>query len=126
MRVAHAFSRRTLARFAVAAAAVALHAAAPAAEAPATAIEIRKFAFVPQEITVAPGTRVTWTNADETPHTVASRDASFKSKALDTGDTFSFTFANAGDFAYFCTLHPFMTGVVHVRADAKAGAGTAP
>ena len=125
MRVAHAFSRRTLARFAVAAAAVALRAVAHAG-APATAVEIRKFAFTPQEITVALGTTVTWTNADETPHTLAARDASFKSKAMDTGDTFTFTFANAGDFAYFCTLHPFMTGVVHVRADAKAGAGTAP
>ena len=113
MRVADTLSRRTLARLAVAAAAVALHAVAHAA-AP-TAVEIHKFAFTPQEITVAPGTTVTWTNADETPHTLAARDASFKSKALDTGDAFTFTFAQPGDFAYFCTLHPFMTGVVHVR-----------
>lgn len=126
MRIASTFARRTLARLGAAAVALALHAAAHAADAPATKVEIRKFAFAPQEITVAPGTTVTWTNQDETPHTLAARDASFKSKALDTADAFTFTFANAGDFAYFCTLHPFMTGVVHVRADAKAGAGTAP
>ena len=124
MRIAHTFAHRALARLAAAAVALALHVGAHGA--PAASVEIRKFAFAPQEITVAPGTTVTWTNRDETPHTLAARDATFKSKALDTNDAFTFTFANAGDFAYFCTLHPFMTGVVHVRADAKTGAGTAP
>jgi plastocyanin len=125
MRIAYTFERRTLARLGAVALALMLHAAAHAA-APIATVDIRKFAFTPQEITVAPGTTVTWTNQDETPHTLTARDATFKSKALDTNDAFTFTFANAGDFAYFCTLHPFMTGVVHVRADAKAGAGTAP
>ena len=88
--------------------------AAPAADPPAVAIE--KFAFAPKEITVTPGTTIVWTNRDETPHTVSASDRSFVSKAMDTDDRYEHTFATEGDFNYFCTLHPFMTGVVHVRA----------
>jgi plastocyanin len=83
--------------------------------APPTQIAITKFAFAPKEITVAPGTKVVWTNKDETPHTVTSNDKSFASKGLDTDDTYEHTFEREGDFAYICTVHPFMTGVVHVR-----------
>jgi plastocyanin len=84
---------------------------------PATAVDvaIAKFAFAPKEITVAPGTRIVWTNRDETPHTVTSSTKAFASKGLDTDDTFEHTFDGEGDFAYICTVHPFMTGVVHVR-----------
>jgi len=78
-------------------------------------IEITKFAFAPKEITVAPGTKVTWTNHDETPHTISAADRTFLSKAMDTDDRYEYTFASEGDFSYFCTLHPFMTGIVHVR-----------
>jgi plastocyanin len=82
-----------------------------------TTVLIEKFAFSPKEITVAPGTKVVWINKDETPHTATANDKSFASKALDTDDKYEVTFANAGDFSYFCTLHPFMTGTVHVRAN---------
>ena len=79
------------------------------------AIDIRKFAFMPKEITVAPGTTIVWTNHDETPHILLANDKSFASKAMDTDERFEFTFTRAGDFGYFCTMHPFMTGIVHVR-----------
>lgn len=78
-------------------------------------IEIQKFAFVPAEVTVAPGTVVIFTNHDETPHTVADGAKRFVSPALDTDDHYEHTFYKAGDVAYFCTVHPFMTGVIHVR-----------
>ena len=78
-------------------------------------VDIAKFAFTPKEITVAPGTTVVWVNHDETPHTVAASDHGFVSKALDTDDRYEHTFAGEGDIPYFCTVHPFMTGVVHVR-----------
>ena len=81
----------------------------------AVAVEITKFAFAPKEITVAPGTRITWTNRDETPHTVTGNDKSFGSKGMDTGDAFEHVFDREGDFTYICAVHPFMTGVVHVR-----------
>ena len=89
--------------------------AAAAAPAPTVDLDIAKFAFTPKEITVAPGTTIVWTNRDETPHSVASNDKSFASKGLDTDDKFEHTFASEGDFNYICTVHPFMTGVVHVR-----------
>jgi plastocyanin len=82
----------------------------------APTITVQKFAFTPKEITVTPGTKVKWVNKDETPHTVSTSDKSFMSKAMDTDDTYEYTFVNGGDFSYFCTLHPFMTGVVHVHA----------
>ena len=91
---------------------------AGAAEAPAIAIE--KFAFTPKEITITPGTKVIWTNHDETPHAISAKDKAFLSKAMDTDDRFEFTFAQEGDFSYFCTLHPFMTGVIHVHANKSA------
>jgi plastocyanin len=78
-------------------------------------INIAKFAYGPKEITIAPGTKIVWTNHDQTPHTVTSNDKSFASKGLDTDDKFEHTFATEGDFSYICTVHPFMTGVVHVR-----------
>ena len=89
--------------------------AAAAAPAPTVDIDIAKFAYGPKEITVAPGTKIVWTNRDETPHTVTSNDKSFASKGLDTDDKFEHTFSSEGDFGYICTVHPFMTGVVHVH-----------
>jgi plastocyanin len=79
------------------------------------AVDITGFAFTPREVTVAPGTRIVWLNRDQAPHTVTSNDKSFASKGLDTDDTFEHTFSAEGDFTYICTVHPFMTGVVHVR-----------
>jgi plastocyanin len=86
-------------------------------------VNIEKFAFTPKDITVAPGTKIVWINKDQIPHTISTADKSFMSKAMDTDDKFEQTFVNAGDFSYFCTLHPFMTGTVHVRA--APGAATA-
>ena len=79
-------------------------------------IEIQKFAFVPAEITVVRGTVVIFTNHDETPHTVADGARHFVSPALDTDDHYEHTFDSVGDVAYFCSVHPFMTGVIHVRS----------
>jgi plastocyanin len=96
--------------------------AAQPAPAVAAEVEIDQFAFVPQRMTVKAGTTVTWANDDDTPHTVASSSKLFKSKALDTKDKFSFTFTTPGTYAYFCSLHPHMTGVVVVEAVTGANA----
>ena len=95
--------------------------AVAAAEPAVRTLSIDKCAYAPREITVEPGTKVQWTNRDETPPTVTSQAAKkiFASAAMDTDDRFEFTFASEGDFAYFCTVHPMMTGVVHVRKGAK-------
>jgi plastocyanin len=78
-------------------------------------VKIDNFTFAPQKLTVKAGTTVTWTNDDDIPHTVTST-GHFRSKALDTGDKFTFTFTTPGTFEYFCSLHPHMTGTVAVEA----------
>jgi plastocyanin len=84
--------------------------------APATAdVKVDNFSFGPATLTVAVGTTVTWTNRDDTPHTVVSTDSVFKSKVLDTDEKFSYTFAKPGTFPYFCSIHPKMTGKVVVQ-----------
>jgi plastocyanin len=88
-----------------------------AAPAPTSAaVQIGNFTFKAPVTTVKAGTTVTWTNGDDIPHTVVAKDGVFKSKVLDTGDHFSFTFAKAGQFGYFCSLHPHMTGTIIVKA----------
>ena len=88
-----------------------------AAPAPASAaVQIGNFTFKNPVLTVKPGTTVTWTNGDDIPHTIVSKDGVFKSKVLDTGDRFTFTFAKVGQFGYFCSLHPHMTGTIVVKA----------
>jgi plastocyanin len=93
--------------------------AAPLAQAQpgAPIVKINNLTFGPQSITVAVGQAVTWVNEDDLPHTVTAVDKSFRSKALDTGDSFSFTFAKPGEYAYFCSIHPMMTGKVVVKAN---------
>jgi len=82
----------------------------------AASVSIDNFTFKAPVLTVKPGTTVTWTNADDIPHTVTSKDGVFKSKVLDTGERFSYTFAKAGQFGYYCSLHPHMTGTIIVKA----------
>jgi plastocyanin len=76
---------------------------------------VENFTFTPERLIVKAGTTVTWRNEDDIPHTVTSESRLFKSKALDTDDTFSFTFTEPGSYAYFCSLHPRMTGTVVVE-----------
>jgi plastocyanin len=94
---------------------LALAAACDNAFAATVKVEVTRFAFTPKEITVAPGTTIVWTNHDEVPHTITSADKVLASKAMDTDDVYQHTFSDEGDVAYFCAVHPFMTGVVHVR-----------
>jgi plastocyanin len=77
--------------------------------------KIDNFTFEPATLTVKAGTTVTWINEDDIPHTVVASDRSFKSKALDTDDKFSFTFTTPGSYEYFCSLHPYMKAVVEVQ-----------
>ena len=81
----------------------------------AATVKIDNFSFSPATLQIKAGTTVTWTNADDIPHTVVSDDKIFKSKALDTDDKFSFKFDKAGTYPYFCSLHPKMTAKVVVQ-----------
>ena len=81
----------------------------------AIAIEIDNFKFGVVSLEVAAGTTVRWTNRDDLPHNVVSTTKAFKSPTLDTGETFSYTFKDAGTFEYYCGLHPRMTGKIVVK-----------
>ena len=78
-------------------------------------IVIKNFKFGPSTLTIAPGTTVTWVNEDESPHTIAEKGKTFRSAALDTNDRFSYTFAQPGEFTYYCTMHPMMVGKIIVK-----------
>ena len=109
-----------LTTFAVTLLAVALAAIPPrlsaAGDPAATEIKIDNFSFAPQTITIPAGTQVTWTNQDDIPHTVVSDDkTTFKSRALDTDEKFSFTFTKPGTYEYFCSIHPKMTAKIVVQ-----------
>ena len=77
-------------------------------------VAIENFAFTPAELTVKPGTTVTFENRDDIPHLVVAVDGKYRSKALDTNDKFSVVFDKLGEYAYFCGLHPHMKGKIIV------------
>lgn len=89
------------------------------------AVNIMNFSFQPTTLTIPVGTTVVWTNRDSTSHTVTSDTGVWDSGILMTGKTFSFTFAQAGTFAYHCNIHPNMHGTIVVTA-AGGAAATAP
>lgn len=97
--------------------------ASSAAKAPATVelhrhvvhVEIKNFAFVPAHLVVSPGTKVVWTNQDSDPHTVTTVHRGFHSEALNTGKSFTLVARKRGSFPYYCTIHPFMHGMLVVR-----------
>jgi plastocyanin len=78
-------------------------------------IVIDNFTYSPSDVTIAPGTKVTWINKDEAPHTATSTDKKFNSGGLDTDDEFSFVFNDKGDYSYFCALHPQMKATIQVK-----------
>ena len=86
--------------------------------------EETKNCFDPSDVSVDVGGEVTWTNSDTASHTVTSGDLKtdpdnvgkvFDSSLIIAGKTFSFTFADAGTYNYFCQVHPWMAGIVTVE-----------
>ena len=77
-------------------------------------VNIDNFAFTPKELTVKAGATIVFRNRDDIPHSVVGGKGEFRSKALDTDDRFSFAFAKAGTYGYFCGLHPKMQGRIIV------------
>jgi amicyanin len=90
-----------------------------AAAKPVATVGMDHSAFIPSEITVAPGTTVTWVNNEAMPHTVVDQNKGFRSKMLAKDARFSFTFTAAGDYDYLCSIHPNMKGKVIVNPGAS-------
>jgi plastocyanin len=96
-------------------------AAPPAAAPPAAATEgapevrIANFAFGQRVLRVRAGTRVRWVNGDQVQHSVTADNGAFDSGLIEPGRSFERVFDRAGEYAYHCTPHPFMTAQVVVE-----------
>src|SRR5204863_7291726 len=88
---------------------------AAAGDAATPGVQIKQFAFVPARLTVPVGASVTWTNADEEPHTVTAVDRAYTSTGLEHEETYTHRFTAPGTYTYFCALHPHMTATVVVH-----------
>ena len=83
-----------------------------------TVVFIRDFAFFPDTIRIAPGTRVTWVNCEPDavePHTSTATAGTWDSGPIAPGESFAETFTATGIYGYFCQPHPFMIGAVIVE-----------
>ncbi len=78
-------------------------------------VAIRDFAFATGNLQVPIGAKVTWTNYDDAPHSATAKDGSWNTGILNKGDSKTITFDNAGDFTYYCTVHPSMVARLQVR-----------
>jgi len=85
-----------------------------AALAEGVTVSIDNFTFKPDVLTIKRGSTVTFVNHDDIPHSIVDAGKAFRSKVLDTNESFTFTFDTAGDISYFCGLHPHMTGHIVV------------
>jgi plastocyanin len=77
-------------------------------------LTIENFTFDPGVLTVKAGTEVRWENHDDSPHSVVVPATGVRSRALDTDESYRFTFAVPGTFDYICGLHPQMKGRIVV------------
>ena len=99
----------------------AARASAPDARVPVAAsrrgaVSISNFAFTPKRIEIAKGEHVIWSNDDDVPHRIQSANEAFSpSSVLDTKASYDVVFGQPGEYGYFCSLHPTMTGSVVVR-----------
>lgn len=78
------------------------------------AITISGFSFSGAS-SVAVGTTVTVTNQDDVSHTWTSEDDVFDSGSLSQGESFEYTFEEAGEYTYVCSIHPGMQGSITVE-----------
>ena len=113
------------AALAIAAAALALGAATASAQmahdghgmdsGPAAAVSMSADAYAPAEVDVLAGDTVRWSNDSVRAHTVSADDGTWTSARIVSSDSYSHRFDDPGSFSYYCKLHVFMRGVVHVE-----------
>lgn len=81
-------------------------------------VTIADFHFTPPTTTVHVGDTITWTNDGPSSHTATAKGGSFNTGTLSKGQSALHTFTRAGTYAYVCTIHPFMHGMITVLAAA--------
>ncbi|GHE83886.1 copper-binding protein [Amycolatopsis deserti] len=96
---------------------------AESTQAQSSGVEMMNFAFSPASLTVSVGDTVTWTNHDSAPHNVVVTDGpvKFSSPLIQQGETYSYTFTQAGEYSYYCSVHPDMKATITVT-----GGGSTP
>ena len=79
-------------------------------------VKVRGLQYLPGPVTVSPGTTVRWVNEDRALHTVTSEGSGgpLESEELGEGESFEQTFREAGQYDYYCAVHPFMKSGVTV------------
>lgn len=78
-------------------------------------VVLSDISFEPSEITVDPGTTITFVHEDGgIPHTVTADDGSFDSGQIADGDAFTVTVEESGEIPFFCEIHPQMQGIIEV------------
>lgn len=90
-------------------------AAVSPAPAAVTVVHIKNFKYVPETVTIHPGSVVKFVEDDDTPHTVTASDRSYDSGNLDKGQSWTHTYVKEGTYKYFCAYHTYMTGAVVVK-----------
>lgn len=83
-------------------------------------VTMEDFQFSPATVSINVGDSVTWTNSGSAPHNAVADDGSFETADLETGDSETVTFDEAGSFSYICTIHPEMKGTVDVAGETSA------
>lgn len=101
----------------------AVHVQASAATAHTKTIHIKevsdKYGFHPTKLTVTTGTKVTWMNNSDAPHTVTGSGSwKFSSQTFSQGQKVSKVFTKAGTYHYVCSIHPYMKATIVVKKGA--------
>jgi plastocyanin len=78
-------------------------------------VAIRDFTFTAGNLQVPVGAKVTWTNYDDAPHSATAKDGTWDTGILSKGESKTLTFDQAGDYTYYCTVHPSMVARLQVR-----------
>jgi plastocyanin len=82
-------------------------------------VAIEDNAFNPATVNISTGDTVKWTNLDTASHTVVGTGTNFRSEVLNQGDSYEFLFTDAGNYDYYCSIHPDMRGTVVVQEKAE-------
>jgi LPXTG-motif cell wall-anchored protein len=93
----------------------------PAPRQSSATVSMVDFAFQPSSTQISAGGSVTWTNDGEEPHDATANGGGFTTGTIEPGSSGSVSFDQAGNFSYFCTIHPGMTGSVTVLAADDGG-----
>lgn len=83
-------------------------------------VEIRKFKFVPETLTVGPGDVIVWKNSDIVPHTATSEDDGWDSSTIAAGDEWTIIVTGGMQGEYYCRFHPSMTANLEIKSVSSA------